>query len=313
MRDAGGTVPPKPSQRRHLLRLGLSEALGTALLIAAGLSAVIGDLGSGSPVAAAIGNSFATRALTGFLFGAIGGSIALSWVGRTSGAHINPIVSLAFWLEGTMPTIAVPFFVVGQLLGATIGCLPLFAWGGMGRSIRFAATVPGSAGAWAAAGGEAICSAVLIFALLTFVGSHRLRRYTPAIFAPMYSVMVAIEAPLSGTSTNPARSFGPALVFDVWSGFWVYLVGPVVGMAAAIACRRRLVPPLKRLELDLAKLAHFEHDPFSLLEGRHRLPRPSAWPEPQPSADGSLRAGRADGRAVDARPRTPPPRSQRPH
>jgi len=305
MCQAGSAVAADPSVRRHLVRLGLSEALGTAVLLAAGLSAVIGDLGAGSPVGRAIGPSFATRALTGFLFGAIGGSIALSWVGRTSGAHINPIVTLTFWLEGTVPTIALPFYIGGQLLGGILGSLPLFAWGAMGKSVGFGTTVPGAAGAWAAAGGEAICSAVLISALLTFVGSHRLRRYTPAIFAPMYAAMVAIEAPLSGTSTNPARSFGPAVVFDVWSGFWVYLVGPVIGALGAIALRRRLVPPLERLELDLAKLGRFEHDPFRLLEGRHRLPRPA----PVTTARQADAARPGEPRDADEPPRTPPPPS----
>lgn len=298
-----------PSVRRHLVRLGLSEALGTAVLLAAGLSAVIGDLGAGSPVARAIGDPFATRALTGFLFGAIGGSIALSWVGRTSGAHINPIVTLTFWLEGTVPTIAVPIYVGGQLLGGILGSLPLFAWGAMGRSVRFGTTVPGTAGAWAAAAGEAVTSAVLISGLLAFVGNRRLRRYTPAIFAPMYAAMVAIEAPLSGTSTNPARSFGPAVVFDVWSGFWVYLVGPVLGALGAIALRRGLVPPLQRLELDLAKLGRFEHDPFRPLEGRHRLPRPAEGTRATAGQAESAPAASSEPRVAGEPPRRPRPPS----
>ncbi len=82
--------------------LYVSEFVGTALLVAVGVSVVILDFGTGSPVARAIPDAGARRALTGFLFGAVGGLIALSPVGKISGAHINPAVTLAFWMRGKM-------------------------------------------------------------------------------------------------------------------------------------------------------------------------------------------------------------------
>jgi aquaporin Z len=78
--------------------------------------------------------------------------------------------------------------------------------------------------------------------------------------------MVALEAPWSGTSTNPARSLGPAVVIDLWSSFWVYLVGPVLGALIVIALRRRLLSAEQRMELDLAKVGRFTEDPFRLLK-----------------------------------------------
>jgi len=71
-----------------------------------------------------------------------------------------------------------------------------------------------------------------------------------------------VEAPVSGTSTNPARSFGPGLVADVWRGWWVYWVGPTVGALAAVAAHHW--SPLRHLRIEVAKIYHFQHDPHGL-------------------------------------------------
>lgn len=216
----------------------------------------------------------ARRALTGVLFGSVGALIALSPVGKVSGAHINPVVSLVFWLEGKMPSAALGVYVLAQCVGAILGAAPLLAWGALGRSVSFGATVPGPPGALAAAAGEAGCTLLLVFLLLGFVGSRRLRRYTPAIFPVLYGVLVAVEAPLSGTSTNPARTLGPAVVADLWNGAWVYVVGPVVGALAGLALREglhRQTDP-DELGIEVAKLFHFERDPFAPLAHLHHLP-----------------------------------------
>ncbi|MHB8458324.1 MAG: aquaporin, partial [Acidimicrobiales bacterium] len=125
--------------QRRLLVMCASEMIGTALLVGIGLSIVIFDFGRGSPVSAVLPSAAARRALTGGLFGATGMTIALSPVGRISGAHINPVVSIAFWAERTLPTRALLAFMASQLLGATLGATPLLLWGEMGRSIAYGA------------------------------------------------------------------------------------------------------------------------------------------------------------------------------
>jgi aquaporin Z len=79
-----------------------AEFLGTAALVAGGLTVVILDFGQGSPILHWIPDPGLRRLLTGFLFGTIGALIAPSPVGKESGAHINPVVTLAFWLLGKM-------------------------------------------------------------------------------------------------------------------------------------------------------------------------------------------------------------------
>lgn len=253
------SMPPPPDSR-HLARLCLSELVGTALLVAVGLSIVIVDFGRGGPLATVLPSVAARRAITGLLFGATGMTIALSAVGKVSGAHINPVVSLAFWVEGSLPNRCLVLYIVSQLVGAVLGAVPLLAWGELGRSVAFGATEPGPAGWVAAFAGETATTFVLVLGLLTFVGHAKLRRFTPGIFPPMYCLLVWLEAAYSGTSTNPARSLGPDVIVLAWHSYWLYWAAPVLGMVLALAARRFL-PVLRRLEIEVARVAHFERGP----------------------------------------------------
>ncbi len=238
----------------------LSEFVGTAALMAVGLSIVIFDFGAGSPMLDWLPGAAARRLLTGFLFGAVGATIAVSAVGKVSGAHINPAVTLAFWARGKMRAGNAAFYVLAQLAGGLTGALPLLAWGRLGQSVNFAATAPGSGYTAAEAlAGEALTTFIMVALLFFFIGHRRLRAWTPLLFPFLYAVMVWLEAPVSGTSTNPARSFGPAIVSGVWSAWWVYWVGPFLGAAAAVAAHR--FTWLRRFEIKVAKVYHFDHDP----------------------------------------------------
>jgi aquaporin Z len=248
---------------KGLWRLFVSEFLGTALLVAAGVSVVILDFGAGSPVAALLPEAGTRRLITGFLFGAIGGTIALSPVGKISGAHINPVVTLAFWLKGKMRPAHALGYAAAQLAGGIAGALPLLLWGRMGGSVEFGATVPGTGyTALQAVAGETVTTFALVAGLFMFLGHARLRAFTPVLFPFLYALMVYWEAPVSGTSTNPARSLGPALAAGDWRGWWVYWAGPLAGTLLALAVGR--LPLLRRLEVEVAKVYHFEHDPHGI-------------------------------------------------
>ena len=252
------------SSAKTLLRLCFSEFAGTALLLTIGLSVVIFDWGSGSPVAKLIPDVPVRRLVTGFLFGCTGCLITLSPVGKISGAHINPAVSIAFWLRGKMKTHAMLAYVFSQMFGAVTGCLPLLFWGAQGKSVNYGNTIPGSAGIAAAFIGEAITTACLVTVIFSFVGSPKLRNYTPYTMPFLYSFMVWAEAALSGCSTNPARSFGPAVVSIVYNGYWVFWAGPVVGVLIVVALFRWL-----RLhhyyKIEAARVSyHNHHSPESI-------------------------------------------------
>lgn len=224
-----------------------------------------------------IPDSAARRALTGFLFGTVGGSIALSRLGKVSGAHINPVVTLAFWTQGKMTARLAGGYMVAQLVGGVLGAVPLLLWGNAAQSVHDAATLPGPGGVVLAAAGETVATFCLVTGLFLFVGSRRLRQFTPFLFPFLYGVLVWLEAPLSGTSTNPARSLGPALVAHAWQGWWVYWAGPLMGMGAALAVLNA-ARPLVRWEVEVAKLYHFHHDPFGLFRAHHHSLAPSRSP-----------------------------------
>ena len=239
---------------QKFLKAYLSEFVGTALLVLVGLSMVIFINGKGSPVLKIIPDAGLRRAISGFLFGTTGCLITISPVGKISGAHINPMVSIAFWLRGNMQFKNLAGFVAAQMAGAALGCLPLLLWGKQGLSMDYGATIP--IGISAAFIGEIWTTFVLIAVILFFTSHERLKNFTPFMMPVIYCIMVFIEAPVSGTSTNPARSFGPAVVSNVWSGYWLYWVAPLIGMLIAVLVFN--VGWLQHLRSEVAKLYHFE-------------------------------------------------------
>jgi aquaporin Z len=246
MKDANGW--------RFPWRIFFSELAGTALLVLVGLSLVIVMFGAGSPIAGIVPNEGLRRLITGFLFGTTGALIAVSAVGKVSGAHINPIVTLAFWLFRKLDSRIAVVYVLAQLAGAILGSLPLLAWGPVGRSVAFGATLPGEGYTiQTVLLGEVITTFTMVSLLTVFIGFRRLRPFTPAIFPFLYAIMVYAEAAISGTSTNPARSLGPSVVSGQWQGWWIYWAGPLIGtLAAALACS------LLAKRIDVAKLYHFD-------------------------------------------------------
>jgi aquaporin Z len=122
--------------------------------------------------------------------------------------------------------------------------------------VAFGATLPGGDyGMPTVLMGEASTTFTLIAGLCVFLGFRALRPSTPAMFPFLYAVMVYVEAPISGTSTNPARSLGPAMISGAWQGWWVYWVGPLIGtLAAVLACS------VLANRIEVAKLYHFDSD-----------------------------------------------------
>lgn len=234
---------PSPHNRLHPA-LYLAEAAGTALLVAFGLSIVIAifgcdTLGCSDFIATLIPSAAWRRALAGGCFGTVGALITISPLGRVSGAHINPAVSLAFWLERKLAWRDLVGYVLAQMLGAVIGALPLLLWGGMGRSVNYGATTVGAAASvWMAFAGEVIATTSLVLAIFITASHESSRRFTPWTIPPLFAWLVWWEAPLSGASANPARSLGPALISAVWSDFWIYLAAPALGAALGVLLLR---------------------------------------------------------------------------
>jgi aquaporin Z len=98
--------------------------------------------------------------------------------------------------------------------------------------VRYAATLPGPGGVAIAFVAELAISALLIFAVLMVSNTPRIARYTGVVAGVLVTTYISVEAPLSGMSMNPARSFASAVPALLWQDFWIYVTAPVLGMLA---------------------------------------------------------------------------------
>lgn len=158
------------------------------------------------------------------------------FMGAVSGAHLNPVVSIAFASRGDFPWRRVPGYIVVQLLGATLAGLFLLAvFGNVGH---LGATLPGPGyDAWQAFLMEIVLTAVLVSVILGTASSAQNVGTIGALGVGGYIALAGLwAAPVSGTSMNPARSFGPALVAGDWTAYWVYAAGPLIGAVIAVGC-----------------------------------------------------------------------------
>ncbi len=243
------TGPPtlgQPPQEGWHWAEWLSELAGTALLLLGGLSAVCLDFGRGSPMPHLIHSASLRLLHTGILFAGSGSLITISHLGRRSGAHINPSVTLAFWSSGHVSRSDLAGYLSAQFLGAVLGDgLVRLLWGGAAISVQDGLTRPQPGlGAWPAAGIEALMTAILILVIFGFTSSAKTARYTPLALWVVIALLVWRGAPYTDCSLNPARSLGPAVIFGSFGQLWIYFVGPLAGallaaLAFRVALRRR--------------------------------------------------------------------------
>jgi len=230
-----------------LVRRVLAEFLGTALLVLFGAGSVVAALVLGDGAL-----DYAGLGMISLAFGLVV-ALAIYTLGTTSGAHINPAVTIALAAVRRFKWAEVGPYIAAQVVGATVGALLIVAFVG-DRATEF-----GAVGLTALGGGvnlaqglvaEALGTFLLVFTIMAVAVDKR----APAGWAGFLiglSVLTAILliGPFTGGSINPARSFGPYLINELfggstpWSQYWVYIVGPVVGAAVAAFCYEYLVRP----------------------------------------------------------------------
>jgi aquaporin Z len=242
-------------------------ALGM-FMVSAGVFATLFEY-PGSPVHAAIASADLRRALIGVAMGLTAIVLIYSPWGQRSGAHMNPAVTLTFLRLGKIHRWDAVFFMVAQFVGGTLGVMLVAALLGPAFThapVSYAATVPGSGGPWVAFFAEALISLVLIFAVLTVSGTARIARFTGIVAGCLVAAYIAFEAPFSGMSMNPARSFASAAPSLMWQGFWIYVIAPVLGMLAGaqlflLVRGRQQVACAKLIHPENQRCIHCGHQP----------------------------------------------------
>ena len=164
--------------------------------------------------------------------------------GLRSGAHYNPAVTITFFALGRVTQVDAILYVLFQFGGAILGILVAGLL--LGSLLKEPPTVwivtqPGAHGVFVAFLAEFGIALLTMETILLTGGLLRLSRFTGVFVGVLIFLFVSFEAPISGFSMNPARSFGSAVVSGHWTAFWVYIFAPPAGMLAA-ALLHRMMP-----------------------------------------------------------------------
>jgi len=201
-----------------------AEVLGTFLLVVGGVGSSVAVSVTGMPISRA-----AAVTVPGLTVMAV-----ILFMGKVGGAHLNPVVSIAFALRRDFPWWRVPGYVVSQVIGGLLACL--FLWAVFGTPGKFGATVPGhSVSDLQAMLVELALTMGLVSVILGTASSAQNVGGLSALAVGGYIALAGLWAdPLSGASMNPVRSFAPDLVRGNLTHTWLYVVGPLLGALVAV-------------------------------------------------------------------------------
>ena len=179
--------------------------------------------------------------------------VGLYAFGEVSGGHFNPAVSLAMFLDRRLPMDDLIGYWIAQFLGAIAASLAvLIAY----DDTVVAGTTTQASDNWAAIVVETMMTALFVAVILQSTKSERVRGTALlAIPLTLLAIHVAI-IPISGSSVNPARSFGPALVGTEFTDYWIYLIFPTLGAVLGWIAHRVIVEGDTNLRDDFEAARH---------------------------------------------------------
>jgi aquaporin Z len=202
----------------------VAETFGTffLVLVAAGAGVVGADHHGGlGPAAAVVAPGLMVMAL-------------ILATGAVSGAHLNPVVTIAFCLRREFPLRRVPMYLGAQIAGGLLACL--FLWALFGRVGGMGPTVPGPhvTGAQAMWIEAALTCGLVTTILGTASGAQNVGPLSALAVGGYISLAGLWASPVSGASMNPVRSLAPDVVTGHLGTYWIYLAGPAIGMLVAV-------------------------------------------------------------------------------
>ncbi len=221
----------------------LMEAAGLGIfMVSACIFATILEY-PGSTIRQTIDDPIIRRALMGLAMGFTAIGIIYSPWGKQSGAHINPSITLAFLRLGKIEPWDAVFYMGAQFVGGLSAVLLIAILLGSTLahpSVNYVATIPGTEGTGIAFLAEFAISFILMSVVLVSTNTQKLSRWTGLFAGVLVATYIAVEAPLSGMSMNPARTFASALPAQLWTALWVYFTAPLIGMLLAAELYLRL-------------------------------------------------------------------------
>jgi aquaporin Z len=215
--------------------------LGTFMLAACAAVALLAH--PASSLAHAIPSDFVRRALIGLAMGTTAICLIYSPFGKRSGAIMNPAMTLCFLRLGRLSRVDAIGYSAAQVAGGTIGvalAATLAPTWVKDPAVNHVVTVPGEYGMLAAWLGEFGIAFLLLCVVLGINRFPRLRPFTGVAAGMLVANFITFEAPLSGMSLNPARTFASAFSAGIWSGWLIYLSATPAGMLTAVEIYRRL-------------------------------------------------------------------------
>lgn len=214
----------------------LIEAWGLGVfMVAAGIVVTLLE-SSAYPGVKIIPDPFIRRTIVGMAMGLTAIAIIYSPWGKRSGAHINPAVTITFFRLGKINLTDALGYIVSQFIGGWLGVLivvALFGESFTNPPVNYVVTVPGNGGWLIAAIAEFVLSFSLMFMVLIVSNHHKIAAFTGIFSGILVATFITFEAPLSGMSINPARTFASALPASIWTDFWLYYFVPPLAMLSA--------------------------------------------------------------------------------
>jgi len=211
-----------------------AAGLGLFMLAACGFGTLLEH--PASPVRQALPWAVGRRLLMGLAMATTAVALIYSPWGKQSGAHLNPAVTLTFWRLGRVRGADALWYVLAQFVGGVAGvaCAAGLLKSNLAHpAVNYVATLPGSSGVTSAFLAEAIMTFMQMTVVLQLSSRSNWARYTGVCAAALVALYISVEAPISGMSLNPARTFGSALIGQIWQAWWIYFIAPPLGMLAA--------------------------------------------------------------------------------
>ena len=195
------------------------------------------------PLAHLIPSAICRRGLMGAAMGVTAILIIHSPMGKRSGAHFNPAITLTYLRLRKISLQDAMFYTLFQFVGGIAGVG--FSSSVLGRSlaappIDYAVTVPGRFGVPGAFGAEFFMATLLMGVVLWISNRPSIARYTSFLVGLLIALYVLFFAPISGFSINPARTTASAVFAHVWTAAWLYFVAPLLGMLSVAEVYVRL-------------------------------------------------------------------------